>query len=50
MALEILPKLGHDNREARSALIRMLSVAHDLRIADGGSPRSTASDATCSIC
>lgn len=35
VAVEILPKVGHDSREARSALIRMLSVAHDLRIADG---------------
>lgn len=35
LAVEILPKVGHDGREARAALIRMLSVAHDLRIADG---------------
>jgi 5-methylcytosine-specific restriction enzyme subunit McrC len=35
VSLEILPKVGHDSREARTALIRMLSVAHDLQIADG---------------
>lgn len=33
--VEILPKLGHDSAAGRAALIRMLSVAHDLRIADG---------------
>ena len=35
VVVEILPKVGHDSRAARAALIRMLSVAHDLRIADG---------------
>ncbi len=33
--VEILPKIDGDETEVRSALIRMLAVAHDLRIADG---------------
>ena len=33
--LEILPKIGDDNEEVRNALIHMLAVAYDLRIASG---------------
>ena len=33
--VEILPKIDDDNGAVRAALIRMLAVAHDLRVADG---------------
>ena len=33
--LEILPKIDGEDGSARAALIRMLAVAHDLRVADG---------------
>ena len=35
--LEILPKIDGDAGAVRGALVRMLSVAHDLRVADGAS-------------
>ena len=33
--VEILPKIDDDDGAVRAALIRMLAVAHDLRVADG---------------
>ena len=35
LTVEILPKIDHEERSTRMALVRMLNVAYDLRIADG---------------
>ena len=35
LTVEILPKIDYEQRSTRMALVRMLNVAYDLRIADG---------------